>query len=344
MRGIGSRAKIVASVIALAATLAACGSSKSEDSSADSNTPKELPTLHFGAYPGTQSVPLLAMTDQKIDEKHGFKLDVKSFQTPAALNSAIVAGAVDAGFGSVTDMAIARSQGQKVVMINRLMTPAEVVLVKKDSSINTLADLKGKKVGVFSGTTTGSFSMLAAGANGANLVKNLATDITVVTAPDAAMLGLLDQGEIVAAFPTLTGAIPAILSGKYKQIANVRDDYNKTFGTKTAPGTVMVTTTEGFAKDNAQVLKAFNAALAESVTYVQNTPKIWDDYVASIKMTDSGAAALWQQMAGGAYLGTWNGQAAADETKFLQQVRDIVGVEKTFKDVPSGTFSTDYVS
>jgi ABC-type nitrate/sulfonate/bicarbonate transport system substrate-binding protein len=332
------KTQALACIVVLAASaLAGCGSDSSNAASGN-----DLPTLTFGAFPGTQSIPLFAIKDQKLDVKHGFNLKIKSFQTPPALNSAIVSGAVQAGFGSVTGMATARSQGRDVLIINGLMTTSEVVLAPKDSSINSMADVNGKKMGAFGGTTTGAFSVLAAAVKGRGEVDDLGSDVKIVDAPDAAMLGLLDKGELQAALPTLAGAIPAILSNKYKVLADLREEYKKAYGA--APATVMVTTTDKFAKGHAELLKDFNAALKDGINYVVSTPAVWDDFAKSVKVTQPGAADLWRKMVGGAYLPTWDENSVKTETQFLEQARDILGVEKTFEKVPDGLFSTDYVS
>lgn len=336
MRGIRTKIAALLCTLTLGASLTACA-----DGATGTGSDGDGVSLTFGAFPGTQSLPLFTMKEQGFDKKHGFSLDVKSFQTPAALNSAIVAGAVEAGFGSVTGMATARSQGRDVVMINRLMTTSEVVIVPEDSPVQSLADIKGEKFGAFGGTSTGAFSVLAAAERGLGEVDNLATDVINVEAPDAAMIGLLDKGELKAALPTLAGAIPPLLSGKYRVIADIREQYRKAYGD--APGTVMVTTTDGFAGDNAKLLKNFNAALKESIDYVVNTPAVWEKYVKSIKMNQPGAAKLWRRQVGGAYMGTWDDKAVAAQTKFLTQARDILGVEKTFNEVADGTFTTDYM-
>ena len=109
-------------------------------------------SLTFGGYPGAQDIVLFAIASQHLNRKYGIDLQVKHFQAFPALNSAVVAGAVEAGFASL-DMASARAQGRDVKIFDALLGSSEVVLLLKDSAATNMADLKGQKFGSFSGAT-----------------------------------------------------------------------------------------------------------------------------------------------------------------------------------------------
>jgi ABC-type nitrate/sulfonate/bicarbonate transport system substrate-binding protein len=102
-----------AGALAGLALLAACSSGGSSSaagssgggSSAGSASGGSMPTLSFGAFPGTQSIALFAMQSQHFDTKNGFNLSIKSFQSVPALDSAVISGAVDAGWAGATHSA-----------------------------------------------------------------------------------------------------------------------------------------------------------------------------------------------------------------------------------------------
>ena len=106
----------------------------------------EPKSLTFGAYPGAQDMVLFAIASQHLDQKNGLDLQVKHFQSVPALNSAVVAGAVEAGFASLTNMASARAQGRDVEIFDALLGASEVVLVLKELPRHQHGRLEGSKV------------------------------------------------------------------------------------------------------------------------------------------------------------------------------------------------------
>ena len=63
-----------------------------------------------------------------------------------------------ADYGGVTAVARARAEGKDLIIIHGVVAPVNVVIVKKDSPIQSFAALKGKRIGNFGGpgaATTG---------------------------------------------------------------------------------------------------------------------------------------------------------------------------------------------
>jgi ABC-type nitrate/sulfonate/bicarbonate transport system substrate-binding protein len=324
------------------AMLAACssGGTSSSGSTSGSTSGSSVPTLSFGAFPGTQTIALFAMQSQHFDTKNGFKLNIKSFQTVPALDAAVISGAVDAGWASATDVAIARSQGKSVVSFNGLLGPSEVVLVPKNSTLTDFSQLKGKKMSSFGGTTSSAFDILAASAKKKYGMTDPAKDIDVLTTPDAAALGLLDRGEVQAALISSGGTVPAMLTGKYKILVNVADFYNEEFSGQ--PCEVIGATTESWASANKAELTDFSTALAQSISYVQNTPSVWQSYATSVDQTDPQAPALYQKYVGNAFLSKWDQATINTQEEFLNQLIGVLGASNFISSVPAGLYTTEY--
>jgi ABC-type nitrate/sulfonate/bicarbonate transport system substrate-binding protein len=325
-------------VVGLAVALATASAAANGQSAGQPGAEPE--SLSFGAYPGSQDIVLFAIADQHFDHTHGLDLQVKRFQSVPALNAAVVSGAVQAGFASLTNMAAARAQGRDVIIFNALLGASEVVLVPKDSKIVSMSDLNGQKLGSFGGSTSTAFAVLAMGAKAAGQNPVLANAVSVVSAPDAVLLGLLDNGELKAALISSGGTVPALLTGKYRVLVNIRQQYEKYFGAP--PGQVMVTTTEAYAKGHGSVLKKFSAALADGVSYVLNTPTVWQEYASSVKITDPAAGAQFQQLLGGAFITRWDAAATKVQYEFIRQLIGIVGAKNLVEKVPDGLFTTAY--
>jgi ABC-type nitrate/sulfonate/bicarbonate transport system substrate-binding protein len=327
------------------AMLAACssgGGGSAGGSGGSGSSAGGTPTLTFGAFPGTQSIALFAMQQQHFDTKNGFKLSIKSFQSVPSLDSAVISGAVDAGWASATDVAIARSQGKGVVSFTGLLGPSELVLVPKDSTITSVAQLAGKKMSSFGGTTSSAFDILATGAKKKYGMTDPAKQIDVITAPDAAALGLLDKGSVQASLISSGGIVPAMLTGKYKILVKLADLYQQEYnGT---PCEVVGATTESWATANKAELTGFSKALAESISYVQNTQSVWANYAKSVKVTDPKAPAMYQQYVGNAFLSKWDQTAINTQNQFMTQLIGVLGAANFVSSVPKGLYTTAYGS
>jgi len=299
-----------------------------------------MPMLEFGAFPGTQSIALFAMQSQHFDTKNGFKLDIKSFQTVPGLNSAVISGAVNAGWTGATDVAIARSQGKDAVSFTGELGPSELILVPKNSNITDFSQLKGKKMTSFGGTTSSAFEILAAGAKAKYGMTDVAKTVDVVTAPDAAALGLLDRGEVQASLISSGGIVPALLSGKYKVLVSIADLYQEEYHGQ--PCSVVGATTESWASAHKAELTDFSKALAESISYVQNTKSVWESYAKSVKVTDPNAPALYQQYVSKAFLSTWDQSTINTQNQFIKQLIGVLGASNFVSSVPSGLYTTEY--
>lgn len=94
--------------------------------------------------------------DQGIFKKHGLDVEAMDFAGPAKSQQAMAAGAIDFELGSGTEFAFI-AKGVKELGVATVLGPPTVVdiVVKKDSPIKTLADLKGKRISIIS---TGSLT------------------------------------------------------------------------------------------------------------------------------------------------------------------------------------------
>ena len=94
--------------------------------------------------------------DAHIWEKVGIKLDIASFKGDGQLQQALTAGSVDFGLGSGPAMGY-RAKGVPAIGVAVLYAaPGDMaIVVAPNSSVKTINDLKGKKLGV---TTAGSLT------------------------------------------------------------------------------------------------------------------------------------------------------------------------------------------
>ncbi|WP_371423320.1 ABC transporter substrate-binding protein [Tardiphaga sp.] len=83
----------------------------------------------------------------------GVKFEVIPFETPTDGKNAVVTGTVDFGIFGFAAATLGGANGEPVVVIASACNRGMAVVAKKDSGINTIKDLKGKKVAILPGST-----------------------------------------------------------------------------------------------------------------------------------------------------------------------------------------------
>src|SRR2546422_3430081 len=147
--------RLISSLIAGALMLYAC---------ARAPRPSENATRTFklGLIPGAQEFVDFVMEGHGILDKFGLKADKVKSLSPANLHLMLAERKVDIGFGGFPTMAAARSEGKDIIVIGGVFSPVNMVFVAKNSSIQSLRDLKGKKLGAFGGAGFETFGFLPA--------------------------------------------------------------------------------------------------------------------------------------------------------------------------------------
>jgi NitT/TauT family transport system substrate-binding protein len=94
--------------------------------------------------------------EAKIFEKEGIEIEVTSFRGDGQLQQALAAGSLEVGLGSGPGLGF-RAKGATAIGVAAMYgAPANLALaLSMDTPVKTLADLKGKRIGV---TTTGSLT------------------------------------------------------------------------------------------------------------------------------------------------------------------------------------------
>lgn len=328
-------------IVGLAAVACGGGDADSAGSSAaaDCGPLAQSQPLKLGVNPGAQDLVTFVMQEQGFAQKHNLQLDVSSFQNPSALHAAIGQHTVDVGFGGLTAMAVAREQGRGVMIFDVLTSPSNVVITRTDSDLRTLSDLRGRKLGAFGGRSSATFAITSIVAKEKYGIKSLSDDVDIIEAPDAAQFGLLDEGNIDAALIGTTATVQALLSGEYRVLSDISEDYQAQFGK--LPGHVLAASTDEFAESHCGVLNAFSAALDETVDFIQTDPNVWTDYAKKIELADPRAPQTLQERVASRYIPDWNQQQADAEAALIEQLIPVLGADDFVPAVPEGLFRTD---
>ena len=122
----------------------------------------ELPKIRLGALAyGTVNWELDTIKNNKLDEKHGFKLEVVPMGGGSASDIAFLGGEIDVMVSDVIWVAAQRAEGRDIKFIP-YSTAVGGIMVKSDSGINSLKDLAGKRIGIAGGPLDKSWLILQA--------------------------------------------------------------------------------------------------------------------------------------------------------------------------------------
>jgi len=96
-------------------------------------------------------------SEKKIFEKRGFAVDARQMADGRSVRDAMVAGQLDAGTMNITPFIVgAAASGLVMVGVVSLGGDTVGVVARKGAGIGGIADLKGRRVGVSVGSTTGN--------------------------------------------------------------------------------------------------------------------------------------------------------------------------------------------
>jgi len=122
----------------------------------------DLPTVRLGALAyGTVNWELDTIKNNKLDEKHGFKLEVVPMGGGSASDIAFLGGEIDVMVSDVIWAAAQRAEGRDLKFIP-YSTAVGGIMVKADSGINSLKDLADKRIGIAGGPLDKSWLILQA--------------------------------------------------------------------------------------------------------------------------------------------------------------------------------------
>ncbi|HEX4368470.1 MAG TPA: ABC transporter substrate-binding protein, partial [Rhodopila sp.] len=83
----------------------------------------------------------------------GYKLEIIPFESPTDGKSAVVTKSVDFGTFGIAAAILGASAHEPVVVFGSSCNKGMAVVARKDGPINTLKDLKGKRVAIWPGST-----------------------------------------------------------------------------------------------------------------------------------------------------------------------------------------------
>lgn len=251
-----SRFAAITAAASLAFGLAACGNAeKVADKPAEEGKTMETMDVNFGYIPDLNGTALIAIAnDQGLWEKHGLKVNLKTFTNGPLQIQAL--GTKDLDYGYIGNGAFWLPASGKADMASLIAT-SQADRVIAQPGINSIKDLKGKKVGVPEGTSGDTILTLALEKEGMTV-----NDIERVPMDPGTVVSAFASGQIDAAglwYPmveTIKGQVPEL-----KELAQDSD-----FEAMMAfPSAIVMR--KGLDKENPELAKRVEKVLAEALDF-----------------------------------------------------------------------------
>ena len=291
------------------------------------------------AASGGTTLPALVISQQKLDEKHGLKIEWVRLDQ-GALQKAFALRQFDVSFAEVaSDLIRQRARGDKVRAVYSGIMANVYMVAKKDSPYKTIADLKGKKIGLYSLTSSSTAALVKVVRDKYKL--ELRKDFEVVVAPPPVLAGLLQKGDIEAMINVDPIVLRVLETGDYRQILDLDAEWQSLAGAR-----LLVTTLaawDDYAQKNPDEVRRLVRAYREAVDYIAKNPQV---YVSTGFIKDSGmketpaVVKLFEERFSKLYTGKWD-PALINANKSVFEVAIEMG---NLESVPADWFTFDYAN
>ncbi|MFV2125396.1 ABC transporter substrate-binding protein [Micromonospora sp. LOL_013] len=316
--------------------LTACGSGDS-DSDSDSTGAADggLTTIRLAGLPASALAAFkLAMSDGAF-EAAGLDIQYEEYAEAAAVYTAYRANEVDGGLGGIPSTANLVATGVDRKVVFALQRTTNGILVRADSDIQSLADLRGRKLGLFGsaiGSSTNQFFALCREYHGFNPT----TDCEVQYGAPNLMAELLGEGDVDMALVIDPAGADRVVSGEYRSLGDL--------GVLLEEATGLQAFTAGwdFATDfidaNQEAVQAFVDVNLEYQTRFNSDQSLWDAALRELYDIDDQAVldVIWENQRGRLVeqWGEQEKQQAAELLTFLSEN----GEPEFLPEVPDGLF------
>ncbi|MBN8940572.1 MAG: NrtA/SsuA/CpmA family ABC transporter substrate-binding protein [Rhizobiales bacterium] len=138
----------------------------------------------------------------------GLKVEIVTFDSPTDGKNAVVTKSVDFGTFGIAAGILGGAAGEPVVVVGALSNKGMGVISKAGSDLRAIKDLKGKRIGIWPGSTQEVFIMERLRMEGLSI-----RDVTAVRVPFGEMHAMLSRGDIDAYVGAEPGPGLSISSG-----------------------------------------------------------------------------------------------------------------------------------
>ena len=329
----GLRTKTLAEGLVLGAIVAAISSAPLA-AAADA-----LVTIRFGHVQSTTTFPLNLAIQSGIFKKRGLNVIAKPYADFSPLYLGYRSGEIDMGSGGLGSIVDLNARGVPVKVIWGTSKMNNDILVRADSPIKDLGQLKGKKIGVLGGAASFSANMFMAVTH-AFYDFDPRKDDKVQYGASALLASLLERGEIEAFVSNDPVTSIEIAKGKVHSIGEMGAIYAKHTGHHPTVGALSVT--DRFAAEHPEAVSAFIGGWMEAAKVLTSDRKAWAEMSRLLLNIDNAKVVnlLWERLPV-VWSYKWDDASVKGEISTLQFIGKYSGTGFLAK-IPPGAFTTKF--
>jgi NitT/TauT family transport system substrate-binding protein len=336
-------AAALAPIFALASVLAIYGSVPRAALAAAEATGGEKAkqaTVKVIVIDGTQRFPIYAMRTRGIADKYNLKVEEIPVSGPQAQYTAMQTGDFQVATTAWFPVVLMRAQGYKFTIVFPVSSYTDDIVVPADSPLKSMADLKGKRVGISGGPASSGtwiFRTEAVRFFGFDPMK----DAKVQFGAAPLLTGLMENNELDAVLIQNPQVVRLLETKKFRSLASFGDIWREKTGQDVMLVTIVMN--EDWAKANREIAKRFVAAFKESAEYLKAHAEVWPEVAEQIGIKTATGAKLLQERTAKSLLTRWDKKLLAEQYRYGSEVMKIFGDSEGIpKQIPSDTFDTSF--
>lgn len=291
------------------------------------------------ATSGGTTLPALVISQHKLDEKHGLKIEWVRLDQ-AGLQKAFALRQFDVSFAQVaSDLIRQRARGDKVKSVYVGIMANVYMLVKKDAPYRTIADLKGRKVGLYSLTSSSTAALVKVLRDKHKL--ELRKDFELVVSPPPVLAGLLQKGDLEAMINVDPLVLRLLESGAYRQVLDADGEWQSLAGSR-----LLVTTLaawDDYAQKNADEIRRLVRIYKEAVDIIARDPQVYvrTGFIKASGLQETPSVVkLFEERFSKLYTGKWD-QALINSNRAVFETAIEMG---NLESVPNDWYTFEYAN
>ena len=297
-------------------------------------------TIRVGHVSSTATFPLNLGIRSGIFKRRGLNVIAKQYADFSALYLGHRAGDIEIGAsGGVGSIVELHARGVPVKVIWGSSKMNNDILVRVDSSVKDLGQLKGKRIGILGGAASFSANMFMAVLQ-AYYSFDPRKDGNVQFGASALLASLLQNGDLEAFLSNDPVTSIELAKGRVKSIGEMGAIYASHGGRHPTVGAISVS--DQFAAEHPDAVSAFLGGWVEAVKILKTDRKVWEEMVRTdLDMKDDKVVTLLSERIPGLWPVKWDEADAKGEMEVLKFISRYAG-SGFLEKIPESAFSSRF--
>ena len=284
--------------------------------------------------------PILYAMEQGLFKKRGIEVEAVQMANLQALYTAYRAGTGDIGGGGLASIVNLRGNGVPIKVLWGATTMSNDILIKADSNIKDIKELRGRQIGVIGGASGTTANMLIG-----LLIEQFGfdprKDAQLKYGAAALQANMLMRGDLDVFVSTDPITAIELANNRAISIGELGEMYGKQSGGY-IPHVGALAVSDRFAQENPDAVNKFLGGWVEGVRALQTTPSLWPSFLSKqLKIDDPKVVDLMMKRTAHLWPTEWTKRNIEGEIEALKYMNKNAG--KGFLDkVPDDAFTLEF--